>query len=74
MLNCVQKITSKVELKDNATAPVHIRYFSKCKGGPEVETSVCDNLHVGDQVRECSLCFYIDRLTLMNFIDIFNAI
>lgn len=44
------KITSKVELKDNATAPVHIRYFSSCKGGPEVETSVCDNLHVGDQV------------------------
>ena len=50
----LQKITSKVELKDNATAPVHIRYFSSCKGGPEVETSVCDNLHVGDQVRiEC---------------------
>ncbi|KAF2356108.1 Integrin beta subunit VWA domain [Trinorchestia longiramus] len=44
------KITSKVELKDNAAAPVHIRYFSRCKGGPEVETSVCDNLHVGDQV------------------------
>ena len=40
-----------MELKDNATLPVRIRYFSRCKGGPEVETSVCDNLHVGDQVR-----------------------
>lgn len=44
------KITSKVELKDNATAPVKIRYFSKCKGTTETETSVCDKLKVGDQV------------------------
>ncbi|XP_042227152.1 integrin beta-PS-like isoform X2 [Homarus americanus] len=44
------KITSKVELKDNATAPVFIRYFSRCKGGQEKETSVCQGLRVGDQV------------------------
>ncbi|XP_045617424.1 integrin beta-PS [Procambarus clarkii] len=44
------KITSKVELKDNATAPVFIRYFSKCKGSTEKETSVCQGLRVGDQV------------------------
>jgi len=45
-----RKITRKLIMKDNATAPVHIRYFSSCKGGPEVETNVCDNLHVGDEV------------------------
>ncbi|XP_071541233.1 integrin beta-PS isoform X2 [Panulirus ornatus] len=44
------KITSKVELKDNATAPVTIRYFSKCMGGTEKETSVCQGLRVGDEV------------------------
>nr|ACY82398.1 integrin [Penaeus vannamei] len=44
------KITSKVELKDNATAPVNTRYFSKCKDGTEKETSVCQGLKVGDQV------------------------
>ncbi|XP_018019330.1 integrin beta-PS [Hyalella azteca] len=48
------KAATIVELKDNATAPVHIRYFSRCKGGPEVETSVCDDLHVGDQVEFCA--------------------
>lgn len=46
----IQKITSKVELKDNATAPVSIRYFSKCIGSTEKETSVCQGLRVGDQV------------------------
>ncbi|KAK4304644.1 hypothetical protein Pmani_023412 [Petrolisthes manimaculis] len=44
------KITSKVELKDNATSPVSIRYFSKCKSNTEKETSVCQGLKVGDQV------------------------
>lgn len=44
------KITSKVELKDNATAPVRIRYFSKCKGPVEKETSTCTGLRVGDEV------------------------
>lgn len=41
-----------MELKDNATAPVGIRYFSKCKGKgtTETETSVCKGLRVGDQV------------------------
>ena len=46
----LQKITSKVELKDNATAPVGIRYFSKCKGTTETETNVYKGLRVGDQV------------------------
>jgi len=45
-----RKITRKLIMKDNATAPVRIRYFSTCKGGPEVETNICDNLHVGDEV------------------------
>jgi hypothetical protein len=49
----VQKVAIIVEVKDNATAPVHICYFSRCKGGPEVETSVCDNLHLGVQVLPC---------------------
>ncbi|KAK7075788.1 Integrin beta-1, partial [Halocaridina rubra] len=44
------KITSKVELKHNATSPVSIRFFSKCKGNTEKETSVCQGLRVGDQV------------------------
>ncbi|MCL4127518.1 UNVERIFIED_CONTAM: hypothetical protein GTU68_027418 [Idotea baltica] len=46
------KITSRVELKDNAQAPVTIRYFSRCKAksGPEIETSVCEGLRVGDEV------------------------
>ena len=39
-----------MELKDNATAPLGIRYFSKCKGATETETSVCKGLRVGDQV------------------------
>ncbi|CAL4140762.1 unnamed protein product, partial [Meganyctiphanes norvegica] len=45
-----QKITSKVELKDNATKPISIRYFSKCKGLVEKETSECKGLRVGDTV------------------------
>ncbi|KAK8383508.1 hypothetical protein O3P69_015754 [Scylla paramamosain] len=44
------KITSKVELKDNATSPVIIKYFSKCKGTTEKATSECKGLRVGDQV------------------------
>ncbi|XP_045106617.1 integrin beta-PS-like isoform X2 [Portunus trituberculatus] len=44
------KITSKVELKDNATSPVIIKYYSKCKGITEKETSECKGLFVGDQV------------------------
>ena len=45
-----QKITSKVELKDNATSPVVIKYYSKCKGTTEKATSECKGLRVGDQV------------------------
>ncbi|XP_066947764.1 integrin beta-PS isoform X1 [Macrobrachium rosenbergii] len=44
------KITSKVELKHNATDPVSIRFFSKCEGATEMETNICQGLHVGDQV------------------------
>lgn len=45
-----EKITSKVELKDNATSPVIIEYFSKCKGTTERKTPECKGLRVGDQV------------------------
>ena len=37
-------------MKDNATAPVRIKYFSKCKGTEEKETNVCDDLLMGDTV------------------------
>jgi hypothetical protein len=55
----VQKVAIIVVVKDNATAPVHICYFSRCKCGPEVETSVCDNLHLGNQVLPCGCSHYI---------------
>ncbi|KAH8420291.1 hypothetical protein KR009_008821 [Drosophila setifemur] len=45
------KISSSVEMKDNATGDVKITYFSSClNGGPELQTSRCDNLTVGQQV------------------------
>lgn len=45
------KISSSVEMKDNATGDVKITYFSSClTGGPEIQTSKCDNLTVGQQV------------------------
>lgn len=44
------KITSKVELKDNATAPVTIKYYSKCLGDVEYPTNFCDGLKVGNFV------------------------
>jgi len=44
------KITRKLIMKDNATAPVRIKYFSKCKGTEEKETNVCDDLLMGDTV------------------------
>ncbi|KAI8035233.1 integrin beta-PS isoform X2 [Drosophila gunungcola] len=44
------KISSSVEMKDNATGDVKITYFSSCVHGPEMQTSKCDNLTVGQQV------------------------
>lgn len=47
----MQKISSSVEMKDNATGDVKITYFSSClSNGPEVQTSKCDNLKEGQQV------------------------
>ncbi|XP_016984772.1 integrin beta-PS isoform X1 [Drosophila rhopaloa] len=45
------KISSSVEMKDNAGGDVKITYFSSClNGGPEVQTTKCDNLTAGQQV------------------------
>nr|XP_016942202.1 integrin beta-PS isoform X1 [Drosophila suzukii]XP_036675853.1 integrin beta-PS isoform X1 [Drosophila suzukii]XP_036675854.1 integrin beta-PS isoform X1 [Drosophila suzukii] len=39
------KISSSVEMKDNATGDVKITYFSSClNGGPEMQTAKCENL------------------------------
>ena len=45
-----KKITSAVELKDNATSNVKISYFSSCLGQNKVETNICKGLRVGDTV------------------------
>lgn len=45
------KITSAVELKDNATNNVKISYFSTCLGQKREETSICKGLRVGDTVK-----------------------
>jgi len=47
------KITSSVEMKDNATTDaVRVTYYSACKGsGPAVQTNKCDGLKVGDVVK-----------------------
>lgn len=38
-------------MKDNATSAVKITYYSSCLGnGPQVQTSKCDGLKVGDVV------------------------
>ncbi|XP_037919074.1 integrin beta-PS isoform X1 [Hermetia illucens] len=45
------KISSSVEMKDNATSALKITYYSACKnGGNLVQTSKCDGLKVGDLV------------------------
>ncbi|XP_069683530.1 integrin beta-PS isoform X2 [Periplaneta americana] len=46
------KISSSVEMKDNATSDsVKVTYYSACKGGgPAVQTNKCDGLKVGDVV------------------------
>lgn len=47
-----QQISSSIEMRDNATESVKITYYSACRGaGPEVPTSKCDGLHVGDEVK-----------------------
>nr|CAD7426152.1 unnamed protein product [Timema monikensis] len=45
------KITSSVEIKDNATSHVKISYYSTCVNGSVKQTSKCDGLKVGTQVR-----------------------
>lgn len=45
-----QKITSAVELKDNATNNVRVSYASKCLGSNLESTSICKGLRVGDSV------------------------
>ncbi|XP_077302935.1 position-specific antigen beta subunit myospheroid isoform X2 [Arctopsyche grandis] len=45
------KISSSVEMKDNSTSAISIKYFSSClKGGTSTLTSKCDGLKVGDTV------------------------
>ncbi|KAK2720272.1 hypothetical protein QYM36_004226 [Artemia franciscana] len=45
------KISSFVELKDNATSHVRVTYFSSClSGGAPVQTNKCDGLKVGTVV------------------------
>ncbi|XP_037807558.1 integrin beta-PS isoform X1 [Lucilia sericata] len=45
------KISSSIEMKDNATSHVKITYHSSClNGGSEIPTSKCDGLKVGDIV------------------------
>ncbi|KAH8416731.1 hypothetical protein KR222_000277 [Zaprionus bogoriensis] len=45
------KISSSVEMKDNATGDVKITYFSSClTDGPQIKTNKCSGLKVGDKV------------------------
>ncbi|XP_065364687.1 integrin beta-PS-like [Calliphora vicina] len=45
------KISSSIEMKDNASRHVEITYHSAClNGGSEIPTSKCDGLKVGDVV------------------------
>ncbi|RWS14876.1 integrin beta-PS-like protein [Dinothrombium tinctorium] len=45
-----QKITSVVELKDNATSDVKVSYYSSCVGDERKETAECKGLHVGTTI------------------------
>lgn len=45
-----KKITSAIELKDNATSDVSITYTSACLGNRKEQTNVCKGLRVGDEV------------------------
>lgn len=44
------KITSAVELKDNATSNIRINYYSACTGTKREETNICKGLRVGTTV------------------------
>jgi integrin beta 1 len=53
LTNCLvlQKISSSIEVKDNATGVVKVTYYSSCLGnGPAVQTNKCDGLKVGTVV------------------------
>ncbi|XP_023167612.1 integrin beta-PS isoform X1 [Drosophila hydei] len=45
------KISSTVEMKDNATGDVKVTYLSSClTNGPQIKTNKCGGLKVGDKV------------------------
>lgn len=44
------KITSAIEMKDNAGSDVQVTYYSSCLGGPKQKTSMCKGLKVGNNV------------------------
>uniref|UniRef100_A0A336M8L1 Integrin beta n=2 Tax=Culicoides sonorensis TaxID=179676 RepID=A0A336M8L1_CULSO len=45
------KISSAVEMKDNATSYIKVKYYSRCLGGNTfTETNKCDGLKVGDLI------------------------
>jgi len=46
-----QAITSSIEMKDNAKAPVKITYFSSCGGDNVRQTNKCSGLRVGSRVQ-----------------------
>ena len=47
-----QAITSSIEMKDNAKAPVKVTYFSSCTtDGPIRQTNKCSGLRVGSKVQ-----------------------
>ncbi|XP_036320203.1 integrin beta-PS-like [Rhagoletis pomonella] len=46
-----KKISSTIQMRDNATHHVKISYYSACgKDGAEIPTSKCDNVRVGDEI------------------------
>lgn len=48
----LQKISSSVEMKDNATSAVKVTYYSSClEDGPLKQTNKCDGLKVGTLVK-----------------------
>lgn len=46
-----QKISSSVEMKDNATSDIRVTYYSTCLDGELKERSKCEGLKVGNLVR-----------------------
>ncbi len=45
-----EKITSKVELRDNSSNAVEIRYMSSCLGSSKSETKMCHNIGNGKTI------------------------